>query len=95
CQARLTGLVIVDVRERLGTDGLLCGAGHIPFSQFRARLAELPADQDVLLVCWSGTTSAQAVRLARAGGHGRAFSLCGGLRGWHVGAPAPLSEAPV
>ncbi|MBC7545425.1 MAG: molybdopterin-synthase adenylyltransferase MoeB, partial [Candidatus Sericytochromatia bacterium] len=81
CQARLTGLVIVDVRERLGTDGLLCGASHIPFSQFRARLAELPADQGVLLVCWSGSTSAQAVRLGRAGGPRRACCLCGGLRG--------------
>jgi adenylyltransferase/sulfurtransferase len=94
CRQRLAEIVLLDVRERLGADGLLAGAQHLPLSQLSDRLAELPQDRDVVFACWSGSTSAQATRLARAAGFEQAFSLRGGLRAWHTGTagPAPADK---
>jgi adenylyltransferase/sulfurtransferase len=85
CRQPTTDMALIDVRERLGTDGLLPEARHIPMSQLRERLAELPTDRDVVFACWAGSTSAEATRLARAAGFERVFSLRGGLRAWHAG----------
>jgi adenylyltransferase/sulfurtransferase len=84
CRARMAELALIDVRERLGTDGLLAGASHLPLSALGDRLSDLPADRDIVFACWAGSTSAQATRLARAAGLERAYSLRGGLRAWHT-----------
>jgi adenylyltransferase/sulfurtransferase len=87
CWQQPADVQVVDVRERLGTDGLLAGARHIPFSRLGEALAELPTDRDVVFACWAGSTSAQATRLARSAGLERTFSLRGGLRAWHARTP--------
>ena len=55
------GLTVLDVREPVEWQhGHIDGAVHIPLAQVPERRAELPVDQQVLVVCKVGGRSAQA-----------------------------------
>ena len=77
-----TGSVLVDVR---GPGEWQAGhaprALHIPLDELTRRLAELPADRQIITVCRSGRRSSIAAgRLRR---HGRSASnLTGGMNAW-------------
>jgi rhodanese-related sulfurtransferase len=63
------GAVVVDVRSQPEWD-----AGHgpslfLPLDQLEARLAELPKDKPLLMVCRSGARSAQAAAWLRGQGY--------------------------
>jgi len=58
------------------------GAVRIPLDELKSRLAEVPVDQDVLIICRSGNRSGQARDLLRAAGLKRTTSISGGINAW-------------
>jgi len=60
---------------------LECG-GHIPLPQLRERLAEVPADQPVVVHCEGGYRSAIAASLLAAAGRTNVSDLVGGIKAW-------------
>jgi rhodanese-related sulfurtransferase len=72
-QRRLAaGALLVDVRE---ADEW--AEGHVP-----GRLAELPKDREILLICRSGNRSARATALLKRAGIDSAFNVAGGIGAW-------------
>jgi len=83
------GLVVVDVREPVEwAHGRIEGSVHIPMSEFVDRIAEVPTDQQVLVVCKVGGRSAQVTQYLAGSGY-EAVNLDGGLLEW-VAAGRPL-----
>jgi rhodanese-related sulfurtransferase len=76
-------IVVLDVRE---PDELavasLDGALHIPMDEVPARLAELPADCDIAVLCHSGRRSAAVSGFLRANGFARVQNVSGGIDAW-------------
>ncbi|GAA4687414.1 rhodanese-like domain-containing protein [Nocardioides nanhaiensis] len=91
------GLVVLDVREDdEWRAGHVEGAVHIPLGDLGERVAEVPTDQQVLVVCKVGGRSARATGwLAQRGVE--AVNLDGGMLEWE-GAGRPMvsedGEAP-
>ena len=76
------GLFVVDVREPMEWErGRIDGSVHIPMSEFVERIGEIPADQQVLVVCKVGSRSAQATGFLQANGRD-AVNLAGGMMAW-------------
>lgn len=81
--------VLLDVREDdEWTAGHVPGSLHLPMGDVRGRLAELPADHEVVVVCRSGHRSAHVTAYLVGFGR-RARNLDGGLQAW-VAAGRPL-----
>ncbi len=75
--------VLIDVREPdEWRQGHAPGATLIPLSQLSARLATLPRERDVLLICRSGNRSGVAQDLLARAGFERAINVQGGLIEW-------------
>ena len=90
--ARDGGTLVVDVRAQSEWDaGHLPGALHIPLPDLEARLADIPADRDVVMQCQGGGRSAIAASLLRARGHARVANLAGGYSAW-IGAGLPVER---
>lgn len=78
------GLVVLDVREPVEWEQAhVPGSLHIPLMDVPARLADIPTDTQVLVVCAVGGRSAQAVHYLQAQGVD-AINLDGGLVEWHA-----------
>jgi sulfur-carrier protein adenylyltransferase/sulfurtransferase len=74
---------LLDVRERFEFD--ICripGSVLIPLGQLPARLQEVPAGAEVVVVCHTGQRSLTAARLLRDAGAVGARSLRGGVEAW-------------
>jgi NADPH-dependent 2,4-dienoyl-CoA reductase/sulfur reductase-like enzyme/rhodanese-related sulfurtransferase len=72
--------VLLDVRTaREFTSGHLTGALHIPHTELRDRIGEVPAGRPVLVYCASGFRSYLALRVLRQKGWDDVRSLSGGL----------------
>lgn len=84
--------VVVDVREPAEYDaGHLPGARHIPQCQLADRLAEVPRDREVLLVCAGGVRSLRCAQFLKQLGYERVTSLRGGTSGWrNAGLPLEM-----
>ena len=80
--AHAGGAFVLDVREdHEYTAGHVPGAVHVPMGEVPTRLAELPADQPVFVICAVGGRSRQVVDHLRA--HGlTAFNVSDGTSGW-------------
>jgi len=83
------GAYLLDVRE---DDEWAAGhapdAHHVPMYEVPARLDEIPADGDVVVICRVGARSAQVVAYLQAQGRQNAVNLDGGMTAWaHVGRP--------
>ena len=75
-------LVLVDVREdRERARGFAPGSRHVPFSQLKRRLSELPTDRPVAFICHTGRRSAMATTAARRAGLD-AHNVVGGMTAW-------------
>ncbi len=75
--------VVVDVREPW--EFARCrieGSRSIPLHELPARVADLPADRDLVLVCHHGARSAQAARWLAHQGFARLHNLEGGVDAW-------------
>jgi rhodanese-related sulfurtransferase len=74
---------IVDVREAFEYEiARIEGSKLISLGELPSRFGELPTDEEIILVCKSGTRSAHAVGLLRTAGFTRAYSLEGGIDAW-------------
>lgn len=82
--ARDRGDVVVDVRERFEyVSGHVPGAVHMPMHTVPLRVAELPQDRPLYLVCETGNRSWQvAAFLARQGL--QAVNVDGGTSAWRA-----------
>lgn len=76
-------LFLLDVREAWEHD--LCvidGSALIPMHSVPGRVAELPVDRDIVVVCHHGGRSAQVTMWLRSQGFDRAINLDGGVDSW-------------
>lgn len=76
------GAFLVDVREPYEyREGHVPGAISIPMGELEERLAEIPADKEVYVICAAGHRSYQGAEfLIEKGRH--ATSIAGGTTGW-------------
>ena len=75
--------VLVDVREPWET--AMCrieGSLLVPLGSVPARIAELPADRDLVLVCHHGNRSQRAAQWLEQNGYTRLYNLVGGVERW-------------
>ena len=77
-------VVLIDVREpHEWNAGHIEGATHIPMNQVPQRLAEIPKDKDVVMICRSGGRSAHVQQhLLGQQGYTRVKNLVGGMQRW-------------
>lgn len=74
---------LLDVREDdEWAAGHAPGAVHLPMMELPARLAEVPQDRDVVVVCRVGGRSGQVVAYLRRQGWDNVSNLDGGMLGW-------------
>ncbi|MBI2910629.1 MAG: MBL fold metallo-hydrolase [Chloroflexi bacterium] len=75
--------VVLDVREpHEYASGHVPGALSLPQADLASRLAEVPRDRDVLVVCRSGIRSLRSARFLKGLGYDRVVNLAGGTLGW-------------
>jgi rhodanese-related sulfurtransferase len=76
------GTVLLDVREEDEWEAAhVEGALHIPLGQLPERLADLPPDTGVVVVCRSGARSGRATVWLNRNGY-QAVNLEGGMQAW-------------
>ncbi|KPV41605.1 sulfurtransferase [Thiohalorhabdus denitrificans] len=85
--ARLRGAdsppVVLDVREpRELAVCALEDALHIPMGEVPARLGELPADREIVVMCHHGVRSWQVTQFLRHQGFDNVRNLAGGIDAW-------------
>ena len=84
---------LLDVRE---PDEWAAGhapdAHHVPMMEIPVRMAEVPADSDVVVVCRSGVRSAQVVSYLIGHGWDNVRNLDGGMQSWAAEGRAVVSE---
>ena len=86
--------VLVDVRTAEETaEGYIAGALLIPFKDFAANLAQLPADKaaPIVVLCQSGHRGAIVMMYLRMIGYTNVRNLAGGMNAW-IGAELPVTK---
>jgi rhodanese-related sulfurtransferase len=79
------GAFVLDVRQpEEWAEVHIPGATLIPLGELAGRLAEVPRDRDVLVVCRSGNRSQEGRDILRAAGYGRVTSMDGGVSEWQA-----------
>lgn len=91
--ARADGGYVIDVREPDEyVAGHIPGVRLMPMATVPARLAELPRNAPVYVVCASGNRSSQVTALLLQAGYD-AWSVAGGTSGWQSGG-YPVVQGP-
>ena len=76
------GAFILDVREQEEWDaGHIIDAHHVPLSELRKRMDEIPKDQPVYIHCRSGQRSYTAVLVLQHHGYDQVYNISGGYMG--------------
>lgn len=87
------GAFLLDVRE---PDEWAAGhppdAHHVPMMEVPARLAEIPADRDVVVLCRVGARSAQVVAYLLHNGRENVRNLDGGMHAWSAAGRPIVAE---
>ncbi len=84
---------VLDVRDPWEyAEGRIPGALSVPQSDLALRLAEVPKDRDVLVVCATGNRSLRSAGFLKAVGYTRVTNLDGGTSGW-IEAGNPVESA--
>lgn len=87
------GLVVLDVREPIEwAHGRIDGSVHIPMMELVERVAEVPNDGQVLVVCKVGARSARVAGYLVQSGY-EAFNLDGGLLDWAAAGRPLVSDS--
>ncbi|MCU1375186.1 MAG: hypothetical protein JWO68_2472 [Actinomycetia bacterium] len=87
------GAFVLDVRQPDEYEaGHVPGAVLVPLDQLEARLAEVPSDRPLQVICKSGGRSATAVKALTAAGYD-ATNVAGGTMAW-IDAGQPVAEGP-
>lgn len=82
-QMYLGGALFLDVRTPAEFDQQhIPGSQLLPLDELPNRLAELPRDNDIVVVCRSGNRSKEGTQILRDAGFVRATCMSGGLRAW-------------
>ena len=91
---RDAGALVLDVREPdEWVAGHVPGAALIPLGELAARVAEVPRDRDVVVVCRSGNRSAQGRDILLGAGYTSVTSMAGGMNDW-AGSGRQVVEGP-
>ncbi len=89
-----TGAYLLDVRE---DDEWAAGhapdAHHLPMMEIPARMAEIPDDTDVVVVCRSGGRSGQVVAYLTQNGWDNVRNLDGGMMSWAASGREVVTES--
>jgi sulfur dioxygenase len=83
-------VTILDVREADESEDTLDALHNaiaIPLPELRERMAEVPTDKPVVILCRSGKRSALAIGFLKAAGHQRVANIRGGILRWRVTVP--------
>ena len=81
-QAKTTAAAVIDVRQPDEYDaGHVPGARLIPLPEVAQRIAEVPTDGEVYVICLSGSRSARATDFFRRQGVD-ARNVAGGTKAW-------------
>ena len=84
---------LLDVREPdEWVAGHAPGAHHLPMMEVPVRMAEVPAEEDVVVVCRSGGRSAQVVSYLIGHGWDNVANLDGGMQSWAAAGRTVVSE---
>jgi adenylyltransferase/sulfurtransferase len=76
-------VVVIDVREPVEWNaGHIAQATHIRLSEIPNRIAEIPRDRDVVMVCRSGGRSENARQFLAQSGYTRVKNMVGGMMRW-------------
>jgi rhodanese-related sulfurtransferase len=87
------GAYLLDVREPdEWAAGHAPGAHHLPMMQIPARMADVPTDVDVVVVCRSGGRSGQVVSYLMGNGWDNVRNLDGGMQRWAASGREVVSE---
>lgn len=82
-ELRDQGAFVLDVREPdEWAAGHIPGATLIPLKQLASRLAEVPQDQQIVVVCRSGNRSAEGRDILLDAGFAKVTSMGGGMNAW-------------
>jgi len=77
------GAFVLDVRQPdEWAAGHIEGATLIPLGELASRVAEVPLDRDVVVVCRSGNRSAQGRDVLLSAGYAAVTSMAGGMNDW-------------
>lgn len=89
------GTPVIDVREPDEyVEGHVTGAPLIPLGDVAERVAEVPSDGEVLIICKSGGRSRRAAEFLRTQGID-AVNIGGGTMAWiEAGHPLTLGDQP-
>jgi rhodanese-related sulfurtransferase/glyoxylase-like metal-dependent hydrolase (beta-lactamase superfamily II) len=94
-QRQVQGALLLDVREPFEwSTAHAPGAVNVPLGQLATRCEVLPRDQDLLVICASGSRSALAVELLRHVGYQSAKNVEGGMLAWQADRLPIESETP-
>ena len=75
--------LVLDVREPWEHDrARVEGSTLIPMREIPARIAELPADREIVVLCHHGSRSAQVAQWLARNGVSRVHNLAGGIDAW-------------
>ncbi|XVV12709.1 rhodanese-like domain-containing protein [Actinoplanes sp. CA-131856] len=87
------GAYLLDVREPdEWAAGHAPGAHHVPMMEIPARVAEVPTDVEVVVVCRSGGRSGQVVSYLMGNGWDNVRNLDGGMKSWKASGREVVSE---
>lgn len=82
-ESRPTEILLLDVRTlREYRQGHIPGSVHIPMNAIPAKLSDIPADMQVVVVCASGARSGAVARYLRDRGYSRVANYEGGIADW-------------
>ncbi|MHB8909288.1 MAG: FAD-dependent oxidoreductase [Syntrophales bacterium] len=93
----MANALFVDVRTRKEFEaGSIPASINIPREELRERIAELPKDRDLVVLCRSGVRSYAACRALKQSGFARLANLSGGYLSYchYTGKPAPPEVKP-
>lgn len=77
------GSFLLDVREPDEWDAAhVSGSNLIPLGELEARVAEVPRDREIVVVCRSGNRSKHGRDILLAAGYTKVASMSGGLLAW-------------
>ena len=84
---------LLDVREPdEWAAGHAPGAHHLPMMEVPVRMAEVPDDADVVVVCRAGGRSAQVTAYLQQNGWDNVRNLDGGMQSWQAAGRDLVSE---
>ena len=85
--------LVLDVREPWEHE--ICNIPDsklLPMQEIPARLQELPADTDIVVVCHHGMRSLQVAQFLKQSGLARVFNLSGGIAAWAAQVDPDMSQ---